>query len=55
MQSDRAKPSNHAECVMSRPLAIAQQGPRDFLTAKRASVSVKRYGVPSYSVARSAR
>jgi hypothetical protein len=37
------------------PLAIAQQSPRDFLTAKRASVSVKGYGVPSYFVARGAR
>jgi len=39
-------------CVMSRPLAIAQQAPRDFLTAERASVSVKEYEVPSNFVAR---
>jgi len=36
------------------PLAIAQHGLRDFLTAERASVSVKGYGVPSHFVARDA-
>ncbi len=34
--------------VMRRPLAIAQQTLRDFLTAKRSSVSVKGYEVPSH-------
>jgi len=32
------------------PLAIAQQPPREFLTAARASVSVKGCGVPPRSV-----
>src|SRR6202795_2482372 len=40
---------------MSGPLAIAQHSPRDFLTPKRASASVKGYGVPSHFVARGAR
>jgi hypothetical protein len=58
MKAHRGAPPDRKQAivqvgVMRRPLAIAQQPPRDFLTAERSSVSVKGYGVPSHFVARS--